>query len=165
MSSPTFNNSREDFEHAFESYHVVPVHSIVDSNGIRPIDTLKALRAPGNPAFIFESESPEPGASRYAYVCPKIDHVARTGTTEPLGDVDTGTIIRSIVLRNGTAHVQGGAGIVFDSDPEAENLESLQKAKAPLLAIARAEATRDQHKQNGTQTSPESQHTATITAE
>lgn len=511
MSSPTFNNSREDFEHAFESYDVVPVHSIVDSNGIRPIDTLKALRAPGNPVFIFESESPEPGASRYAYVCPKIDHVARTGTTEalgdvdpvealrnqfrtrsvapiaglptlvtgafgyfayeaikhfepsvgelpddptgspisalmlpaellvfdraleqlhiivfasqadrfeasvdrisqicesleavsadthisesparqpvveplnvvaempqtkcefakairdareaiidgeiiqivlgqrvetrtladpidiyeqlstmnpspymymldlgdmqligaspelmlrsqngnaavhpiagtrprgetpeqdlqnevnllsnekelaehvmlvdlarndlgrvskpgtvnvksfkhieryshvmhlvsrvesklsddndgidafqagfpigtlsgapkirsiqliaelepegrgpycggigwfaPNGDVDTGTIIRSIVLRNGTAHVQGGAGIVFDSDPEAENLESLQKAKAPLLAIARAEATRDQHKRNGTQTSPESQHTATITVE
>ena len=56
------------------------------------------------------------------------------------GDIDTGTIIRSIVIRDGTAHVQGGAGIVFDSDPEAENLESIQKAKAPLLAIARAEA-------------------------
>jgi anthranilate synthase component 1 len=56
------------------------------------------------------------------------------------GDIDTGTIIRSIVLRDGTAHVQGGAGIVFDSDPEAENRESIQKAKAPLLAIARAEA-------------------------
>jgi anthranilate/para-aminobenzoate synthase component I len=63
------------------------------------------------------------------------------GWFAPNGDVDTGTIIRSIVLRNGTGHVQGGAGIVFDSDPEAEYFESLQKAKAPLLAIARAEIT------------------------
>ena len=63
-----------------------------------------------------------------------------TGWFGQNGDVDTGTIIRSIVLRNSTAHVQGGAGIVFDSDPQAENLESLQKAKAPLLAIARAES-------------------------
>ena len=58
------------------------------------------------------------------------------------GDVDTGTFIRSIILRDGVAHVQGGAGIVFDSDPNAENLESLQKVKAPLLAIASAECTK-----------------------
>ncbi len=73
------------------------------------------------------------------------------------GDIDTGTIIRSIVLKNGTAHVQGGAGIVFDSDPEAENLESIQKTKAPLLAIARAEAMRElrwrTEKQSPTETS------------
>ena len=60
------------------------------------------------------------------------------------GDVDTGTFIRSIILRGGIAHVQGGAGIVFDSDPTAENLESLQKIKAPLLAIASAEFTKNQ---------------------
>ena len=60
------------------------------------------------------------------------------------GDVDTGTVIRSIILRGGVAHVQGGAGIIFDSDPVAENLESLQKIKAPLLAIARAEITQNQ---------------------
>jgi len=66
------------------------------------------------------------------------------GWFAPNGDVDTGTIIRSIVLRDGTAHIQGGAGIVFDSDPDAENLESLQKTKAPLLAIARAEAIKEQ---------------------
>ena len=82
------------------------------------------------------------------------------------GDIDTGTIIRSIVLRDGTAHVQAGAGIVFDSVPEAENLESLQKAKAPLLAIARAEAVHERHWQTGEQVF-EPTHTATtvITAE
>ena len=94
------------------------------------------------------------------------------GWFAPNGDVDTGTIIRSIVLRNGTAHVQGGAGIVFDSDPDAENLESLQKAKAPLLAIARAEmtseATQNQHWRSSDKSpsdTPISTHTATITAE
>ena len=66
------------------------------------------------------------------------------GWFAPNGDVDTGTIIRSVILRNGTAHVQGGAGIVFDSDPEAENLESIQKAKAPLLAISRADMGGDE---------------------
>lgn len=81
------------------------------------------------------------------------------------GDVDTGTIIRSIVLRNGTAHVQGGAGIVYDSNPEAENLESFQKVKAPLLAIARAEAMSRRNEQSwrSSRTIPtQSTHTATI---
>jgi len=86
------------------------------------------------------------------------------GWFAPNGDVDTGTIIRSIVLRNGTAHVQGGAGIVFDSDPEAENLESLQKTKAPLLAIAQAEATKDHHWRSSDQISHIIPRTATITA-
>ena len=67
------------------------------------------------------------------------------------GDVDSGTIIRSIILRGGTAHVQGGAGIVFDSDPVAENLESIQKVKAPLSAIARAQFTKNQKSTNNVQ--------------
>ena len=85
------------------------------------------------------------------------------GWFAPNGDVDTGTIIRSIVLRDGTAHIQGGAGIVFDSDPEAENLESLQKTKAPLLAIARAEAVHGrEHWRSEESISPNLSHTATI---
>ncbi len=87
------------------------------------------------------------------------------GWFAPNGDVDTGTIIRSIVLRNGTAHVQGGAGIVFDSDPEAEYLESLQKAKAALLAITRAEAVLTHLWRSNDQISPNPTHTATITQE
>lgn len=82
------------------------------------------------------------------------------GWFAPNGDVDTGTIIRSIILRNGTAHVQGGAGIVFDSDPEAENLESIQKAKAPLLAIKRAEAIQEKRWRNDEQISPDISHHA-----
>ena len=56
------------------------------------------------------------------------------------GSLDTGTVIRSIVLKDGVAHVQGGGGIVFDSVPEAEYRESLHKAEAALRAIDAAEA-------------------------
>jgi len=56
------------------------------------------------------------------------------------GSLDTGTVIRSIVLKGGVAHVQGGGGIVFDSVPEAEYFESLHKAEAALRAIDAAEA-------------------------
>lgn len=55
------------------------------------------------------------------------------------GDVDTGTIIRSVAIKDGIAHVQGGGGIVYDSDPESEYLESLHKIEAPLRAIDLAE--------------------------
>jgi anthranilate synthase component 1 len=55
------------------------------------------------------------------------------------GDVDTGTVIRCVVLKGGEAHVQGGGGIVFDSDPEREYLESVQKIAAQLQAIEIAE--------------------------
>ena len=47
-------------------------------------------------------------------------------------------LIRSIVLRDGQAHVQAGAGVVIDSLPEKEFFESLQKAKALWQAIERA---------------------------
>ena len=55
------------------------------------------------------------------------------------GGLDTGTVIRSIVLKDGRAHVQGGGGIVFDSVPDAEYYESLHKAEAALRAIDAAE--------------------------
>ncbi|EUJ45004.1 anthranilate synthase component I [Paenilisteria rocourtiae] len=48
------------------------------------------------------------------------------------GDCDFALAIRTMVLHQGTAYVQAGAGIVYDSDPESEYLETLQKAKALL---------------------------------
>ena len=54
------------------------------------------------------------------------------------GNMETGTLIRSIILKDGLAHVQGGGGIVFDSDPTSEYNESLSKMEAPLVAIRQA---------------------------
>ena len=48
------------------------------------------------------------------------------------GNMDMAINIRSVTLHRGQAHVQAGAGIVADSDPEAETAETVTKATAPL---------------------------------
>lgn len=52
------------------------------------------------------------------------------------GNADLAIAIRTAVLRGGLGYVQAGAGIVLDSDPESEHQETLNKASAPLRAIA-----------------------------
>ncbi len=55
------------------------------------------------------------------------------------GNMDTAICIRTIVLKDGVAHVQAGGGIVADSVEELEYQESLQKAAALLRAMDQAE--------------------------
>lgn len=55
------------------------------------------------------------------------------------GNMDTCIAIRTMVLENGVAKVQAGAGIVADSVPEAEYQETINKASALLRAIEIAE--------------------------
>lgn len=59
------------------------------------------------------------------------------------GNMDMAIAIRTALLVNDTAYVQAGGGIVADSDPETEALESLNKATAPLRAALVAESLRD----------------------
>lgn len=54
------------------------------------------------------------------------------------GNIDTCIAIRTALVHNGVAYVQAGAGIVADSDPTAENDETLNKAAAVLGAIEAA---------------------------
>ena len=54
------------------------------------------------------------------------------------GDLDMAIAIRTALIRDGVAYVQAGAGIVVDSDPDAEERESRDKARAVLQAIATA---------------------------
>jgi anthranilate synthase component 1 len=51
------------------------------------------------------------------------------------GNMDTCIALRTIVVQNGTAYVQVGAGIVADSIPEHEFEETLNKARGLLKAI------------------------------
>ena len=55
------------------------------------------------------------------------------------GNLDSCIAIRTIVLRNGEATVQAGAGIVADSVPEHEYAETVNKARAMFRAIEMAE--------------------------
>src|SRR4051794_15991840 len=58
------------------------------------------------------------------------------------GDMDTAIAIRTVVLRDGRAYVQAGAGIVADSDPALEDQECRNKAAAVLGAVAAAATLR-----------------------
>ena len=51
------------------------------------------------------------------------------------GDLDCAIHIRTVVVKDGVAHVQAGGGTVADADPAYEYRESLQKAKAVFRAV------------------------------
>ncbi|MET9469313.1 anthranilate synthase component I [Streptomyces sp. NPDC006544] len=59
------------------------------------------------------------------------------------GDSDTAIAIRTALLRDGTAYVQAGAGVVADSVPELEDAECRNKAAAVLRAVAAANRLHD----------------------
>jgi anthranilate synthase component I len=48
------------------------------------------------------------------------------------GNLDFALAIRTLVLKDNTAYVQAGAGIVYDSDPNSEYEETMNKAKSLL---------------------------------
>jgi anthranilate/para-aminobenzoate synthase component I len=54
------------------------------------------------------------------------------------GGLDLSVVIRTIIWKEGRAYLHVGGGVVADSSPEAEYLESLDKAKAPLAALDEA---------------------------
>ena len=54
------------------------------------------------------------------------------------GDVDTAIAIRTAVIQDGRLHVQAGAGIVYDSDPQKEWDETMNKGRALFRAVAHA---------------------------
>jgi anthranilate synthase component I len=69
-------------------------------------------------------------------------YAGAVGHVQPNGDLDTCIAIRTIVLHDGIAHLQAGAGIVADSDPHAEHEECLRKLAALETAITLAESER-----------------------
>lgn len=57
------------------------------------------------------------------------------GYLNSAGDMDTCIVIRSAFVSNNKATIQAGAGVVFDSDPQAETDETRAKAQAVISAI------------------------------
>jgi anthranilate synthase component 1 len=54
------------------------------------------------------------------------------------GNSDLAIAIRTVLLKNGKAYVQSGAGIVMDSVPENQYKESINKAAAMIKALGRS---------------------------
>ena len=59
------------------------------------------------------------------------------------GNLDTAITIRTIVMKGGVANVQAAGGIVFDSVPELEYMETENKARGMLRAIDEAEVAEE----------------------
>jgi anthranilate synthase component 1 len=54
------------------------------------------------------------------------------------GEMDTCIVLRTAVVKDGKLHVQAGAGVVYDSVPESEQQECINKAKAVVRAAEEA---------------------------
>ncbi|GMR21618.1 MAG: anthranilate synthase component I [Gammaproteobacteria bacterium] len=59
------------------------------------------------------------------------------------GNMDTAIAIRTAVIKEGQLHIQAGAGIVYDSVPHNEWLETMSKGRAIFRAVAMAESGLD----------------------
>ncbi len=119
--------------------HVMHLTSQVTGNladGITPIDVLKATLPAGT-----VSGAPKVRAME---IIDELEPVKRgpyagvVGYFDFSGNIDTAITIRTMLIKDGTASVQAGAGVVADSDPRLEYLECQNKAKALLVAIPSA---------------------------
>ncbi len=85
---------------------------------------------------------------RSMQIIDELEPVARGPYTGSLGyfsfsgNMDFNILIRSLVLKDGKAHLQAGAGIVADSDPQKEYDETLHKAEALREALLGKKAAR-----------------------
>jgi anthranilate synthase component I len=67
-------------------------------------------------------------------------YAGAVGYLDFAGNLDFCIAIRTVIMSNGKAYVQAGAGIVMDSNPAAEFEETRDKAKALLHALELAQA-------------------------
>jgi para-aminobenzoate synthetase component 1 len=65
------------------------------------------------------------------------------------GNLEFNMVIRTMVVKEQTAYIQAGAGIVIDSDPEKEYIESINKAKALWKAIEFSEKRLNSRQRKG----------------
>jgi anthranilate synthase component I len=65
------------------------------------------------------------------------------------GNLDTAIAIRTAVIKDNMLHIQAGAGIVYDSIPQNEWDETMNKGRAVFRAVSMAEAGLDGDQQGG----------------
>jgi len=66
-------------------------------------------------------------------------YAGAVGYIDFAGNMDTCIAIRTMVIKDGKAYVQAGGGVVFDSVPESEYQETVNKARAQFRAVEVAE--------------------------
>ncbi|MDY6054417.1 chorismate-binding protein [Micrococcus sp.] len=124
--------------------HILHLVSHVEARLREDVTALDALRA-AFPAGTL-SGAPKPRALQLLDEWEPTDRGPYGGVVgyfDLAGDMDMAINIRSVTLAGGRAHVQAGAGIVADSNPEAEAAETVTKATAPLRAVLAATAMQE----------------------
>lgn len=120
--------------------HVMHIVSEVEGRIRKDADAFEALRA----TFPMGTVSGAPKI-RAMEIIDELEPVRRgpyaggCGYISFSGDMDTCIIIRTMVVKDGVAYLQAGAGIVYDSVPEREYEETVNKAKALFRAVDFAE--------------------------
>ena len=116
--------------------HIVSGVSGTLRSGVGPVDVLRATFPHGT-----VSGAPKVRAME---IIDELEPVARgpyagaVGYLDFSGNIDTAIALRTLVIADGKAWVQAGAGVVADSDPAAEYDECMNKAAAALAAVAAA---------------------------
>lgn len=116
--------------------HVIHIVSNIRGNMVRGRDCFDAVRA----TFPGGTITGVPKV-RCMEIIDELEPVARgpyTGSAGYIGfngNMDLNIIIRTFVIKDRTAYVQAGAGIVADSDPEREYHETLKKAEALIRTL------------------------------
>lgn len=77
-------------------------------------------------------------------------YAGAVGYVDFAGNMDTCIALRTLVVKDGKAYVQAGAGVVADSDPTAEYQETMNKARGLLRAIELAERRHRSRKASNT---------------
>jgi len=106
----------------------------------RDCDALDALRAAFPPGSM--TGAPKLAAMRLLDFLEPVRrgiYSGAIGYLDARGGADLAVVIRTIVLAGGRAHLHAGGGIVADSEPHAEWLETLAKARPLLEALAEAD--------------------------
>jgi para-aminobenzoate synthetase component I len=124
----------------FSLEHYATVHHLVSTvvGGLSPgTDAIDLLRAAfpggsitGAPKLRAMEIIAELEPSRRGVYCGSIGYWSVTG------ELDTSIAIRTAVLQNGRVYFSAGGGIVADSNPEHEYLETLDKARAMIDVLA-----------------------------
>jgi anthranilate synthase component I len=107
-------------------------------DGLTPLDALAATFPAGTVSGAPKRRAMEIIAAEEPV--PRGPYAGAVGYLTFAGDLDVCITIRTAVLQDGMAHVQAGAGIVYDSDPERELRETEAKASALLPAVGAAPA-------------------------
>jgi len=107
-------------------------------DGLTPLDALAATFPAGTVTGAPKRRAMEIIAEEEP--TPRGPYAGAVGYLTFAGDLDVCITIRTAILQRGRVHVQAGAGIVYDSDPERELRETEAKASALMPAVGAAPA-------------------------